>query len=98
MDRLNPHRQLITTAHPLVEITWMKQDGRQLIHLINLSGHSQTGYFSPLPMSNIRIRMAGNFAKAETLRLPGKIDVKASNGYSEFTIPKLTDYELVVVE
>ena len=98
MDRLNPHRQLITTAHPLVEITWMKQDGRQLIHLINLSGHSQTGYFSPLPMSNVRIRMAGNFAKAESVRTPGNLPVKAVDGYSEFMIPKLTDYELVVVE
>jgi hypothetical protein len=98
MDSLNPHRQLVTTAHPLVEITWMKQDGRQLLHLINLSGHSQTGYFPPVPMSNIRIRMAGKFTKAESVRSPGKLAVKVSGGYSEFTIGQLSDYELVVVE
>jgi hypothetical protein len=98
MDRLNPKRQLVTTAHPLVEITWMKQDGRQLLHLINLSGHSQTGYFPPVPMSDIRIRMAGAFTNARSLRSPGKLAVKSVGGYTEFTLPKLSDYELIVVQ
>jgi hypothetical protein len=98
MDRLNPNRQLVTTAHPLVEITWMRQNGRQLLHLINLSGHSQTGYFAPVPMSDIQIRMAGVFAKAESVRSPGKLAVKKVGDYTEFTVPKLQDYELIVVE
>jgi Hypothetical glycosyl hydrolase 6 len=98
MDRLNPDRQLITNAHPLAEITWMRQDKRQLIHLVNLSGHSQTGYFPPVPMNNIRIKMAGTFTRAETLRNPQTIPIKLSDGFSEFTVPKLSDYELVVLE
>jgi hypothetical protein len=97
MDRLNPHRQLVTNAHPLVEMTWMKQDGRQLVHLINMTGTSQTGYFPPVPMSNIHVRLAGSFTHAQSLRSPAQLPVKVSEGYTEFTIPRLNDYELVVV-
>jgi hypothetical protein len=45
IDRLMPDRQLRTTAHPLVEISMMRHGSRTLIHVINLSGHSQTGHF-----------------------------------------------------
>jgi hypothetical protein len=97
MDRLNPHRQLLTNAHPLVEMTWMKQGGRQLLHVINMTGTSQTGYFAPVPMSNIHVRLAGNYTHAQTLRSPAQLQVKVSGGYTEFAIPRLNDYELVVV-
>jgi len=97
MDRLNPHRQLLTDAHPLVQMTWMKQNGRQLLHLINMSGHSETGYFPPVPMSNIRVRLEGSFANAKSLRSPAHLPVKVTGGYTELTLPQLTDYELVVV-
>ena len=97
VDRLNPKRQLLTNAHPLVEITWMRQDGRQLLHLINLSGHSDTAYYPPVPMSDIHIRMAGAFSQVQTMRIPGQLPVNVVDGYSEFTVPRLSDYELVVL-
>jgi hypothetical protein len=44
IDRLlGGARQIRTNAHPLVEITWMKQGTKRQLHLINLAGHSQTG-------------------------------------------------------
>ncbi|HMJ63469.1 MAG TPA: hypothetical protein VK493_16985, partial [Bryobacteraceae bacterium] len=97
VDRLNPARQLRTNAHPLVEMTWMQQGDRKLLHLINLSGHSQTGYFAPLPMTGIRIRLAGRFKQATSVRMPGDLPVHDEGGYSTFTLPRLTDYELIVV-
>lgn len=97
-DRLHPSRQLQTNAHPLVEMTWMKQDNRQLLHLINLSGHSQTGYFPPLPMTDIRVQMAGKYSKAQTLRNPASLTITSTGNYSEFVVPRLSDYELVAVE
>ena len=45
LQRLQPRPQIRTDAHPLVELSLMRQNGRTLLHLINLSGHSQTGYF-----------------------------------------------------
>ncbi|MFL6449350.1 MAG: hypothetical protein ACJ746_16960 [Bryobacteraceae bacterium] len=97
MDRMNPQRQLITTAHPLVEITWMEQNGQQRLHLINISGHSQTGYFSPVAMNDIRIRMAGKFSSAQTLRSPSALPVRFEGGYTEFVLPRLADYELITI-
>jgi hypothetical protein len=48
-------------------------------------------------MNNIRVRMAGTFNHARTLRTPANLSVKVSGGYSEFTIPRISDYEMVVV-
>jgi hypothetical protein len=98
VNQLQPERQLTTTAHPLVEMTWMEQNGRQLLHLMNMSGHSQTGYFSPVPMNDIRIRMAGQFRSAQSLRSSRSLPVRSSGGYSEFVLPQLSDYELVVIK
>ena len=98
MDGLKPERQMITTAHPLVEITWMQQNGRQLLHLMNISGHSQTGYFSPVPMNDIRIRMAGKFSSAQAQRTPASLPIQSAGAYSEFVLPRLSDYELIVVQ
>jgi len=98
VDRLNPRRQLRTGAHPLVEITIMRQGGRTLLHLINLSGHSQTGYYPPVPMKDIHVEVAGDFSEAATVRRPGNLTVKTVSGYTEFTVPQLADYELVVLK
>jgi hypothetical protein len=98
LDRLYPKRQLTTNAHPLVEITLMQQGDRTLLHLINLSGHSQTGYYAPLKMSDIRIEVAGSFKTATTVRNPRPIAAHMREGYTIFTIPELVDYELVVLK
>jgi hypothetical protein len=98
LDRIHPHRQLVTDAHPLVETTLMRQNGRTLLHLVNLSGHSQTGYYAPLAVSGIQMRVAGAFKAAHTLRSPGAIPLRLEDGYTVFSIPSLLDYEVVVLE
>jgi hypothetical protein len=98
LARLLPQRQLLTDAHPLVEMTLMRQNGRTLLHLINLSGHSETGYFAPIPMSGIHVQVAGAYRSAKTVHAPRRLDVRANHGYVQFTIPHLADYELVVIE
>ena len=97
LHRLQSRPQLRTDAHPLVELSLMRQNGRTLLHLINLSGHSQTGYFSPIPMTDIHVEIAGHFRSARTLRSPGEIRIQARDGYATFTVPRLRDYELVVL-
>jgi hypothetical protein len=79
-------------------MTLMRQNGRTLLHLINLSGHSQTGYYAPVPMSDIHIQVAGAFKTAKTLRRPASLAVNVDKGYAGFTIPNLSDYELVILE
>jgi hypothetical protein len=98
VGELYPHRQLETDAHRLVEVTLMKQGKRELIHFLNLSGHSQTGYFEPVSMKNITVKVAGVFHSAEAIRNPAKLPVDVHEDYTEITVPQLNDYELVVLE
>ena len=96
--QLYPRRQLTTTAHPLVEITLMEQAGHTQIHLINLSGHSQTAYFPPVAMREIRLAIRGDFHSARAIRHPMDLKVATRDGYSEIVLPELLDYELVVLK
>jgi hypothetical protein len=98
LDRLYPQRQLRTNAHRLVGMTLMRQPGRTLVHVMNLSGQSQTGYFAPVPMQNIRVQLQGDFKSARTVRNPAVLPLLKRDGYTGFTIPALADYELVVLE
>jgi len=97
VNELLPRRQLTTDAHPLIEISMMRQKGRTLVHLVNLTGHSQTGYFAPLPVESIRISLEGDFASAQALRSAQPIPVKRTAGRTELTMPRLRDYELIVL-
>jgi hypothetical protein len=98
VNSLMPKRQVVTNAHPLVEMTLMRQNGRTLLHMINLSGHSQTGYFPPVPMRDIRIEVEGVFKSAKTVRSAGSVPATAKGGYTQVTVPQLSDYELVVLQ
>lgn len=98
IDHLSPVRQLITNAHPLVEMTLMNQGNRTLLHMLNLSGHSDTGYYSPVPMKDIQINIAGTFKTARTLRAAATLPTHAAAGHTTFTLPALADYEVVVLE
>lgn len=96
IDHLLPRgRQLKTDAHPLVEITLMRQADRHVMHFINLSGHSQTAYFDPIPMGGIRVQVAGAFRSARAIRAGKDLDVSRAGAYVEFTLPALAQYELV---
>jgi len=96
--RLGSPRQLKTDAHPLVQITLMRQGRRKLVHLVNHSGHSQTGYFPPVAMHNIGIELAGDFTRARSVRTPGELKLTKRGGSTAFTVRTLSDYELIVIE
>jgi hypothetical protein len=96
IDAMLPNgRQLKSNAHPLVEITFMRQKDRQLMHFINLTGHSDTAYFNPVPMTNIQVRVKGDFRSGHAIRSGETIAVKNNDGYAEFTLPVLDEYEMI---
>jgi hypothetical protein len=101
IDHLLPQgRQLKTDAHPLVEITVMKQprQNRALIHFVNLSGHSDTAYFEPLEMRNITVELARVFGRATAVGLNQNLRMAGTGRYRSFTLPGLKAYEVVVLE
>ena len=98
LDHLLPNgRQLKTNAHPLVDVTLMKQGDHHLVQLVNISGHSETAYFNPVPMINIRIELKGSFHLAKALRSGKQLSIAESHGYSAFTLPTLNEYELIEI-
>jgi hypothetical protein len=101
IDALVPDgRQLKTNAHPLVEMTVMDQPGRRrtLVHLVNASGHSDTAYFPPLEIRDIRVDVAREFRRATAVGLGRNLPVTGEGRYRSFTLPVLKAYEVVVIE
>jgi len=97
---LSGGRQLRTNAHPLVEITVMRQEDkrRTLIHFVNLSGHSDTAYFNPIPFSSVKVEVRGEFSRARAVGLGRRLDLERKGDYSSFVLPQLESYEVVVLE
>lgn len=101
VDYLLPDgRQLTTTAHPLVEVTLMKQPkkNRSLLHLVNGSGHSATAYFPPLEMRDIAVQLNYPFQRARALRLGQDLPVETNQGRARIKVPVLVQHELIVLE
>jgi hypothetical protein len=101
IDQLLPRgRQMKSNAHPLVEITVMRQPqhSRTLVHLVNLSGHSDTAYFSPIEMRDISIALDGPFTSARAKNLDQTLSLNTNDGRSTFILPRLGTYEVVVLE
>jgi hypothetical protein len=98
IDRMLPGgRQLKTNAHPLVEITLMRQGPRHLLHFVNLSGHSDTAYFKPVPMADIRVQVEGAYTVARSVSAGRDLPLTRNGKYAEFTLPTLSEYELVEI-
>ncbi len=98
VNELAPSRQLVTDAHPLIEMSLMKQGDRTLLHMINLSGHSQTGYFPPLPAGAIRIEIEGAFTQVRALRSSKAVIEGRVEGRTRLRVQSLGDYELLALE
>ena len=101
VDRFLPGgRQIRTNAHPLVEITLMRQPGRSrtLVHLVNLSGHSDTAYFRPIPIRNIQLAVKGEYAAARSGTTGKQLPVETSGGYCRVVVPALHGYEVVILQ
>jgi hypothetical protein len=91
-------RQLRTNAHPLVEMSLMKQGSRTLLHVVNLSGHSQTAYFPPVPIDDISVDVEGAFRNASAARAGVSVHPVPEGRYTRISLPLLNDYELIVLE
>lgn len=100
IDHLLPRgRQLRTDAHPLVEISFMRQEARNrtLVHFVNLSGHSDTSWHDPVPMEDIEVTVDGEYHSAAA-RGAGSLSVSGSEGATTFRLPRLDGYDVVVLE
>ena len=101
IDHLLPDgRQLKSSAHPLVEITVMRQPDRKrtLVHLVNLTGHSDTAYFDPIEMRDISIELAAPFASARAMVVNQPLTVSRTGDRGRLVLPSLGAYEVIVLD
>jgi hypothetical protein len=101
IDHLLPAgRQLRTDAHPLVEVTLMEQPARSrtLVHLVNLSGHSDTAYLPPVPMRDIALEVVGRWTTARAVGIGKDVPVTRAGRCTRFIVPELSGYEVVVLK
>jgi len=73
----------------------MRQGNRQLLHLNNLSGHTDTAYFDPIPFADIGIKIRGRFARARAVRSGQPLLLTQQGDYTGVVVPNLEEYELI---
>jgi hypothetical protein len=96
VDRMLPGgRDLRSNAHPSVAISVMRQHQRQLVHLVNLSGHSDTAYHEPLPINDTVVELKGSFSKAYAVRAKETLKVTRKGDFSLVELPYMEEYELI---
>ncbi len=95
------HRQIITDAHPQVEINLFAQaEGKYVLSLVNSSGHQSTAFFEPVPMYNIEARMElpEEVRSAFSLRLNEELPLWRDGEYSCIRLERLGLFDTVVME
>ncbi len=96
VDHLIPEgRDLRSNAHPSVAMSLMRQHNRHHLHLINMSGHSDTAYFEPVPVQDIEVEIRGKFSKARAIRTDKGLNVSRKGEFTVIELPSLEEYELI---
>lgn len=92
-------RQIVTDAHPRVEMVFMYQpeEQRSLLHLINCSGKTQDGFRKPEIFKAINIDLAGEFSSARARVSGSDLNLSKRDGRSTLTLPILNEYEVIVL-
>ncbi|HZQ53550.1 MAG TPA: alpha-amylase family protein [Bryobacteraceae bacterium] len=78
-----------------------EQQGRFLIHLVNYTGGMTRPIQSVVPVENVRIsvNVPGTFRRAFTLYHPQELALATdSRGSLQFSLPRLDEYEVIVLQ
>lgn len=96
---------IIVSAPENIEIAYVSQSERKLVHLINypVGIHLNTGWRRPgqtiIPAKDITVKLKiENLTKVRLLNSNLTLEPKYVNGWAEVTVPELSDHEIVVFE
>jgi hypothetical protein len=83
-----------------VETVLMEQPsrGRTLLHLLNQSGRLGASASRVLPMVDIEVSVAGHFERAHSRRLGQDVLLAVRDGRATVRLPRLEEYDVVVLE
>ena len=101
MDLSNGERQIVTNAHPLVEIELSANSvGNHVLSLVNSSGHQSTAFFEPVPMHDIEVKMRlpQDVKSAFSLKLGKELDVWWESEYFCIRLGRLEVFDTIVMK
>ena len=101
LDLCDGHRQIVTNAHPLVEIALFTQaNGDYVLNLVNSSGHQSTALFEPIPMYDIEIKMKlpEKAQSAFSLRLNKELELWQEDRHSCVRLDRLELFDTIVMK
>jgi hypothetical protein len=93
-------QQIITNAHPLVEINLFAQGtGAYALNLVNSSGHQSTAFFEPIPMHDIEVKMElpEQVSSAFSLKLKEELPVSRNDEYFGIKLKRLELFDTIVM-
>jgi hypothetical protein len=106
--------EIITNAHPRVEVILQDfmlntdnvtietpfESAGNILHLVNLTGFSGNTYFEPHIQQNISFKIKLDFKpnSVRTMQSEKKLKFSYRNGFLEFNLPELKDFEGVILE
>ncbi|HEY5465557.1 MAG TPA: beta-galactosidase trimerization domain-containing protein, partial [Clostridia bacterium] len=83
-----------------IYVSLRRQDGRNLVHLVNLTG-GQRYFKQMIPLYDIEVKIeksiCGDHLKACMLSDSKILEIVADDRYYTITVPKLTDYDVLVI-
>jgi hypothetical protein len=95
------HRQIITNAHPQVEVNLFSQaNGKYVLSLANSSGHHSTAFFKPIPMYDIEVKMAlpEEVQSAFSLKLNKELPLSKDGNHSCINLEHLELFDTIVMK
>jgi len=94
-------RQIVTNAHPLVEITLSTSSaGDYILCLVNSSGHQSTAFFEPVPMHNteVTMKLPEEVRSAFSLKLGKELDLWQEGEFFCIRLERLEVFDTIVMK
>jgi len=101
LRELAPQQVKLENAAQSVEVVLRSQPGRKLLHLVNFTGEMTRPIQRVLALADVRIELQTHGAprRVRALRSGALLPFRrASAGWIRFSLPRLEEYELIVIE
>jgi hypothetical protein len=99
VSALCPNRQVITNAHPTVEVALYAQGAdRWVMNLVNTSGHTSTAFFEPVSMRDIVFKLPHKIETAFSHRLSQALAVWQEGDLYCFRLGQLELFDTIEIE
>ena len=99
VEEMSPS-QIATNAPGSVEISLRKKGNKYIMHLINLTGEMVRPIERIIPISDVEfsVKNISDVLSVKTLRGNQNLEFTYSDGNINFTLPRLDNHEIIVIE